>query len=271
MKATLGAVPAPALGNGGRDGDGVGEPVTTLPSPPRSRRLDSPRPARHQARPGGDRRRLRAARPARAARSVGARRRARTGRARRRRRSRRSRRRPGCRTGLYTSPHLIDVTERIRLGGGRRRRRRSSTRRSREVFAAADRGARGAADLLRGDDGGGVRRLCAPRARAGDARGRPRRPARRDQRRAGDPLGRDLDRARPHGGARRRRSPRSRARRPASSARGRPALVASRLPEALAAFARGGASASGARCTDGRRDARSSAGEADLAGTRLRA
>ena len=70
-----------------------------------------------------------------------------------------------------------------------------------DVFAAADRAPGDCPDLLRGDDGGGVRDVREAAARPRRARGRPRRPPRRDERRPGLGLGRHADRPRPHGGS----------------------------------------------------------------------
>ncbi len=225
-----------------------------MPSSSGARAAGIPRPARDQARPGRDRRRLRTAGPPRAARSRRCSSPARTGRARRPRRLSAIALAAGVRTGLYTSPHLESVTERIRLGaddvsaGGARRRARRGLR-------GGGCRARGGVDVLRGDDGRGVRRLRAPRARAGGPRGRPGRPPRRDQRGAGDARGGHLDlarsrrRPRTDGRQDRLRKGRRLPRRP-PRARGEPASGSARGVRGRGAAGRGGAA------PDGRRDAR---------------
>ena len=137
----------------------------------------------------------------------------------------------GLTTGLYTSPHLMAVTERLSVCGvdmtaaGVRRRVHAPA----AVPRARRRPVRGARDLLRGAHGARLPLVRRQAGRARGVRGGHGRHVGRDEPRRGRRRRDHPDRARPPG-ARRHPRPRSRARRPASSrtARGRRARAGPR-------------------------------------------
>ena len=123
----------------------------------------------------------------------------------------------GGRTGLYTSPHLLRLTERIRVDGVELERRRAAELGARVLAAGGE---------LTFFEVVTAMALLAFAARAVDVavhRGRARRPARRDQRHRAVRCvsGRHRHRARSRRGPRRRRWRRSRAKRRASSSAAR--------------------------------------------------
>ena len=85
----------------------------------------------------------------------------------------------GYRTALYTSPHLVSFTERIKIDDEEISPERS--RRDRRRDLAAHGGGRHRADLFRSRDGDGVYLFRPPPHRCGGYRGRPGRPFRCDQ------------------------------------------------------------------------------------------
>ena len=138
----------------------------------------------------------------------------------------------GYKVGLYTSPHLIDIRERIC-----RQRRDDPAGRFRPAGPAgrADRRPDEAdADLLRRADGHRVQVLRRAEGRYRRGRDRPGRPARQHQRHQAGSDGHHQHQQRPHGPARADAGQHRRRRRPASSRPASPPSACMQDPEAEA-------------------------------------
>ena len=137
----------------------------------------------------------------------------------------------GYRVHVYTSPHLVRFNERIRLAG----KLIDEDALWRAARGMRARQCRRAHHLLRDHHGRGLPRLRAQAGRRRAARDRAGRAVRRDQRdRASRGHGDHAGLARPSAFPRRHGGARSRSRRPASSSRASPAVLAPQTREAAA-------------------------------------
>ena len=132
-----------------------------------------------------------------------------------------------CASGMYTSPHLVRVEERIRVGGkiipaaAFRRLAGEIKERSEKLLAGK---ARGPADVLRGPDRDRDAVFPGEKVDIADLRGRDGRPVRRDERRHAARLGHHQHRPRTIRNTWGRRSARSPSKRPGSSSPACPSL-----------------------------------------------